>query len=119
MKVKIDIDIDADRETVWRSFDNPDEMKKWQPMVETVTERRKPDFMAGTYDSARGKGVIVNHFETLGDRQTRWNMYANHTFKGIYKLLGIFFVGSIRKRHEEAMNNFKLYAETVKAEQAQ
>lgn len=119
MKIKIDIVIDADRETVWRSFDNPDDMTKWQPMIERVTERREPDFMAGTYESARGKGVIVNHFEAIGNRQTHWSMYANHTFKGIYKLLGIFFAGSIRKRNEEAMNNFKLYTETVEAEQAQ
>ena len=119
MKVKIDIVIDADRETVWRSFDKPGDIKKWQPMIETVTERREPDFMAGTYESASGKGVIVNHFESIGERQTRWSMYANHTFKGIYRLFGIFFAGSIRKRSEETMNNFKLYTETVQAEQAQ
>ena len=119
MKIKIDIVIDADRETVWQSFNDPDNMKKWQPMIETITERREPDFMAGTYESARGKGVIVNHFKTVGDRQTRWSMYANHTFSGIYRLLGIFFAGSIRNRSEEAMNNFKLYTETLEAERAQ
>jgi cyclopropane fatty-acyl-phospholipid synthase-like methyltransferase len=119
MKIRIDIIIDADRETVWRSFDNPEDMSMWQPMIETVTERREPDFIAGTYESARSKGVIVNHFETIGNRQTRWSMYANHTFKGIYRLFGIFFAGSIRKRSEEVMNNFKLYTETVQAERAQ
>jgi len=119
MKIKIDIVIDADKETVWRSFNDPDNMRKWQPMIDTVTERREPDFMAGTYESARSRGVIVNHFETIGDRQTRWSMYANHTFKGIYKLLAIFLAGSVRIRNEEAMNNFKLYTETAEAEQAQ
>jgi hypothetical protein len=119
MKMRIDIVIDADMETVWRSFDNPEYMKKWQPMIETVTERREPDFIAGTRESAMGKTVIVNHFAALGDGQTRWSMYANHTFGGIYKLLGIFFAGSIRKRNEEIMDNFKLYTETVEAERAQ
>lgn len=118
MKIKIDIVIDADRETVWRSFDNPENMKKWQPMLQTVTESRKPDFIAGTCESAVTNAVIVNHFEDVGDETTRWNLYANHTFKGIYKLLGIFLGGSIKKRTEEVMNRFKLFTETEEAGRA-
>ena len=118
MKMKLEIVIDAGPETVWRLFDNPEDMKKWQPMIETVTERREPDFMAGTCESAMVKTIIVNHFEGLGVGRTRWSLYANHTFKGIYKLFGLFLGSSIRQRNEELMNNFKLHTETVEAERA-
>lgn len=119
MKIRIDIVIDADRETVWRSFDDPENTEKWQSMIQTVTEKRAPDFMAGISESAKGNAIIVNHFEETGDGQTRWSMYANYTFKGIYKLLGIFLGGAIRKRNEVVMNNFKLHTETVQAERSQ
>ncbi|MCK5325884.1 MAG: SRPBCC family protein [Woeseiaceae bacterium] len=149
MKFSIDIVIDVSLDAVWQLFDNPDNMKKWQPtlesfthksgdpgqsgavaeliydekgrkipIIETVTERREPHFMAGTYESAMGKAIIVNHFEEVEENRTRWVMYTNHTFNGIFKLLSIFFGGSIRKRNEEVMNNFKLFAETEQAERA-
>ena len=115
MKIKIELVIDADRDTVWRTFDDPEIRIKSQRMIHTVTERREPHFIAGTYESATVRAVIVNHFEDAGEGQTHWTMYANHTFKGIYKFLGIFFGGRIRKDHEEIMNNFKLHTETAQA----
>ena len=45
-------------------------------------------------------------------------MYGNHSVKGVFRFLGIFFAGSVRKRNEELMNNFKLFAETRQAERA-
>jgi hypothetical protein len=119
VKIKIELVIDADRNTVWRTFDDPESRTKWQRMIHTVTERREPDFIAGTYESATSKAIIVNQFEDVGEGQTRWSMYANHTFKGIYKLLSVFFGSTIRKNHEEIMNNFKLYTETVQAGRAE
>ena len=147
MKFRHEIIIDADLETVWATFDNPENMKAWQPtlesfarksgeagqpgavaelvydengrkvtLVETITERREPHFMAGTYESDAGNALIVNHFEDAGDGRTRWTMYGNHTFRGIFRLLGLFVAGSIRKRNETMMNNFKLLAETRAAE---
>jgi len=118
VKIKIELVIDADRNTVWRTFDDPENRNKWQPMIRTVTESREPDFIAGISESAMSKAVIVNHFEDVGEGQTRWSMYGSYTFKGLYKLLSIFFGGSIRKHNEEIMNNFKLYTETVQAERA-
>ena len=85
-------------------------------LLETVTERREPHFMAGTYESDAGNSLIVNHFEDTGDGRTRWTMYGNHSFKGIFRFLSLFFAGSIRKRNEDMMNNFKLFAETRQAE---
>ena len=32
-------------------------------MLETITERRDPDFLAGSYETDHGTTVIVNHFE--------------------------------------------------------
>jgi uncharacterized protein YndB with AHSA1/START domain len=115
MKIKINIVIDADRETVWQTLDSSDNTERWQPMLQTVTERRKPDFLAGTYESTMGNAVVVNHFEDAGDGTTRWNMYANHQFRGIYRLIGIFLASSIRKRNEDVMNKFKLFTETEAA----
>ena len=147
MKFKNEITIDADRDTVWREFDNPDNLRKWQPtlksfahkfgppgepgaiaeliydedgrevsMTETMTEKRKPDFMAGSYDSTWSKAVIVNHFEAVGDDQTRWIIYANHQFKGLYKIVGLFLRKAISGRTDEWMQRFKLLVESSVAQ---
>ena len=38
MKHKTEVLIDADRDTVWRYFDNPDNMTKWQPTLKSVRQ---------------------------------------------------------------------------------
>ena len=147
MKFRHEIVIDADQASVWMAFDDPGNMKAWQPtlesysrksgqdgqpgavaelvydengrsvkLVETITERREPHFMAGTYESDVGNALIVNHFEDAGDGRTRWVMYGNHTFMGVLRFLGLFFAGAIRRRNEDMMNNLKLIAEPKKAE---
>ena len=147
MKFRHEIVIDADQDAVWSAFDDPENMKAWQPslesfavrtgnagqpgavaelvydengrkvtLTETITERREPHFLAGTYESDAGNALIVNHFEDAGDGRTRWTMYGNHSFKGIFRIIGIFFAGSVRRRNEDMMNNFKLLAETKRAE---
>ena len=146
MKHKTEVVIDADPETVWRLFDNPDNLKKWQPtlrsfahksgtpgepdavselvyeekgrevvLTETITARRKPDFLAGTYESKWGNVVIVNHFERADDGKTRWIGYYNHSFKGFMKFMALFVARSIRKRTEADMGRFKLFVETTAA----
>ena len=35
MKLKVEVIIDADREIVWRHFDDPDKLSKWQPTLES------------------------------------------------------------------------------------
>jgi hypothetical protein len=147
MKFRHEIVINADQDAVWAAFEDPENIKAWQPtlesfalrsgdayqpgtvaelvyeengrkvmLTETITERREPHFLAGTYESPTGSALIVNHFEDAGDGRTRWAMYGNHSFKGILRVIGIFFAGSIRKRNEEMMNNFKLLAEKKRAE---
>ena len=81
-------------------------------MTETMTEKRAPDFMAGFYDSAWSKATIVNHFEVVGEDRTRWVMYANHQFKGLFRILGWLFRKSIINRSDDWMQRFKLMVET-------
>ena len=114
MKFRHEIVIDADQQSVWEAFDDPANNKV--TLIDTVTERREPHFMAGTCESNVGNALIVNHFEDAGDGRTRWAMYGNHSFSGIFRFLGIFYAGSIRKRNEDMMHNFKLFAETKQAE---
>ena len=143
MKHKTEILIDADRETVWRFFDNIDNLPKWQPtlkcvrhvtgtpgqedavservydengrevvVTETITARRAPEFVGGTYESTGGTVVIVNLFEATGDGKTRWSSNTNHMFKGMTKLMSLFARQSICERIDADMQRFKLFVET-------
>jgi uncharacterized membrane protein len=146
MKHKTEILIDADRATVWRMFDNPNNMTKWQPtlksfkhksgtpgqpdavseliydenvrqlvMLETITARREPDFMGGTYESNWGSVVIFNQFEESDDGKTRWTSNMNYQFKGFMKVMAFFMRKSICKRSDRDMNRFKLLVESAVA----
>ena len=149
MKTKNEITIGANRELVWREFDNPDNLPKWQPslkkfthksgtpgepgsvaelvydengrdvvMTETMTEKRRPDLMAGSYESAWSKAIIVNHFAAINDNQTHWIIYANHQFKGLMQIMAIFVRKSICGRTDEWMQRFKLLVESKAADEA-
>ena len=37
MKTRLEVVIDAGRETVWRLFDDPDNLSKWQPTLKAFT----------------------------------------------------------------------------------
>lgn len=87
-------------------------------MMETMTEKRKPDFMAGNYESAWDNAIVVNHFEAIGDNQTRWTIFANHQFKGYMKILALFMRRSICGRTDDWMQRFKLLVETHVANEA-
>jgi uncharacterized protein YndB with AHSA1/START domain len=92
-----------------------DENGKEIVMTETVTERRQPDFLAGCYDNAWAKTLIVNHFEAIDDNTTRFVSYSNMIFKGMMKVLSLFVARSIRERVEADMHRFKLFVETEAA----
>lgn len=148
MKHKTEVLIDADRDTVWRFFDNPDNMTRWQPtlksftpisgtpgqadavselvydengrevvLTETITARREPEFLGGTYESKWGTVVIVNLFEQVGSRQTRWSSNTNHIFKGFMKVMALFMRKSICGRIDADMQRFKLLIETELAKE--
>ena len=147
MKHKAEVTIDADPLTVWRYFDNPDNLPKWQPtlrsvrlrsgtaghpdaetelvyevkgrvtaVIETITARREPDFLAGTLTSEQFNAVVVNHFEKTDDGGTRWIAYWNRTFMGASRFTTLFTHGSIRKRVDDQMNRLKLLVESEQAE---
>lgn len=82
---------------------------------ETITERRQPDFLAGTYESPTGKTLIVNHFEAIDENRTRWTAWCNFTFRGLMKVASLFVFGRIRDRTEADMERFKLMVETDRA----
>ena len=146
MKMKYEAEIRASRDLVWATFDDPDNLSRWQPtlesythmagepgqpgavselvydengkkvtMTETVTERRKPHFMAGTYDNDWATSRIVNHFEEIDDNTTRFISYTNMNFKGIMKIMSVFVSRLIRARAEADLNRFKLLVETEAA----
>jgi uncharacterized protein YndB with AHSA1/START domain len=95
-----------------------DEKGKEVILTETITERREPDFLAGTYDSPMGKTLIVNHFEAVDEKSTRWTSWCNFTFNGFMKVMSLFVSGMIRKRTEADMERFKLMVETDQANAA-
>ena len=81
-------------------------------LKETVTERRDPDFLAGTYDSDTGSTHIVNHFVRVDGVRTKWTSWCRFSFTGMMRFFSIFIGGAIRKRTEGDMNRFKLMVET-------
>jgi len=81
-------------------------------MTETITEKRKPDFMAGIYESKWGNALIVNYFASVEGNKTRWVGHANHRFKGFMKLMSLFIRKSICERTESDMQRFKLLVES-------
>jgi hypothetical protein len=146
MKMKYEVDVRAGRDIVWAAFDNPDNLSKRQPTLEsvtniagqrgqpgavselvyrekgkqivtteTVTERRAPYFLAGTNNNAWATTLIVNHFEELDDKTTRFVSYANMRFKGMMKIMSLFIAGSIRARVEADLARFKLFVESEAA----
>ena len=82
-------------------------------LTERVTERREPDFMAGSYESSYGTANIVNLFEALPDGTTRWAAYWRHSFKGFFRLLAPFMRKAMAKRVEDDLNRFKLFVESA------
>lgn len=85
-------------------------------LKETVMERREPDFRACSYDTAQGTTLIVNHFVSIGEAQTRWSAWCNYTFTGVARLLAVVLRGRIRARTERDMQRFKLMVESDCAE---
>ncbi len=53
MKLRKEITIDADRETVWRIFDDPEYTRKWQPELKSQTH------LSGTPDEAGAKYELI------------------------------------------------------------
>ena len=97
-------------------YENPDNMTRWQSAFPLqVTERREPDFVAGTYSSKRGTAIVVNHFEELPDGTTKWAAYWNYTLNGFSRFLAPFIHKSMAGEVEDDLNRFKLFVESEAA----
>lgn len=107
MKLKVEILINAAQETVWDAFDKVDDEGRWQ-----VTDKRRPAFIAGKYDTEGSTAIVVNQFEEVDPSQTRWVVFANYRFKGAMRFLAFFGAGKIRNRTIANMERFKLFVET-------
>ena len=83
--------------------------------IESVTELRKPDFMAVVIESDQAKWLIVSTFADTGDGGTIWQRFGNSSFHGLARLTAPFRVAAIRQRFEDDMQRFKLMVETDEA----
>jgi uncharacterized protein YndB with AHSA1/START domain len=81
-------------------------------MLETITERRDPDFLAANYETEHGTTIIVNHFEAIDEDHTRWSSWCRFTFTGFMRFMSLFISGAIRKRTESDLQRFKLMVES-------
>jgi uncharacterized membrane protein len=143
MKFRHEIEIDADRDAVWRAFDNLDARSRWQAgfrsaeilsgeagqpgavlgvtleqdgrtrqVIEQVTERREPDFLATQADDGNGRATTVYHFEALAGDRTRWVIYTGYVTHGLKRLIAPFFKQAIGKAIDDTLNRFKLVVES-------
>lgn len=143
MKLKFEIEIDANIDVVWEAFSKSENMKRWVQnfasftprsgvpgqvgataeivfnengkrvaMLETITERRERDFLAGTYETDHGITTIVQHFVAIDENRTRWSSWCSFTFTGFMRFFTWFFSGVVRRRTEGDMQRFKLMVET-------
>jgi uncharacterized protein YndB with AHSA1/START domain len=71
MKHKTEVLIDADRATVWRLFDDSDNMSKWQPTLKSFTHKSgtpgQPDSISDLVYDENGREVAMT--ETITARR--------------------------------------------------
>lgn len=149
MKLSSEIDIDADRETVWDAFADFGERPRWQSgltgvtrlsgedgalnssyrlsfehdgrrfdALESITEVRRPDFLAVIVEDDASRSLVVNTFTQTAADRTRWALWSNTRFRGLAKLGALFRAGSKRERTEYDMHRFKLMVESEDAGRA-
>ncbi|MEO1203379.1 MAG: SRPBCC family protein, partial [Pseudomonadota bacterium] len=81
-------------------------------VIEEVTERREPDFLATRADDGNGRATTVYHFEALQDGRTRWVIYTGYVTHGLKRLVAPFMKQSIGSAIEDTLNRFKLVVES-------
>lgn len=112
MKVKSEINIDLGQDALWQMFESSDKLEEWQPQM-TVTERCKPNFIAGICTTRWSKAVVVYHLEAQGEVSTKCIVHGNHQFKGLKKLASLFARQAILNQTEADLQRLKLLAETA------
>jgi len=142
MKFDFNLEINAPRARVWRAFDKPSNLFKWQQglvsydhvsgppgaagsvaelrhkegghdvtLVETITIRREPEELAGTYDSSHGQTTMINRFAELSPDRTLWTVEAEVRLSGMAKFMGPMLKGVIENRVKSDCERFKTMLE--------
>ena len=141
MKLRYEIDIDAGRDAVWAMLSSNELRPRWQASVasvnsvsgspdaighvrrvtgtdgrqdvlESITELRRPDFIAVIAEGADHKALVVDRLEASAARRTKWQRWSNVRFRGLKRFSAAFAAGRLRDRMIDDMNRFKLLAET-------
>ncbi len=81
-------------------------------VIEQVTERREPDFLATQADDGNGRATTVYHFEQLDGNRTRWVVYTGYVTHGLKRLFAPLFRQGIADEIETTLNRFKLMVES-------
>lgn len=81
MKMKYEVNIRATPEFVWAAFDDPDNLRRWQPTLESFTHKDgdpgRPGAVSELVYNEKGKKVIMT--ETVTERR------EPHFLAGIYE----------------------------------
>jgi len=80
-------------------------------MIETVTRRDLPEEFAATYQADNVTNIQINHFETVGENDTKWISENEFQFKGFMKIMSWFMGGAFKKQTNKYMTQFKAFAE--------
>lgn len=95
MKFTIDMTINKGRSSVWKAFDNPRNMKRWQPTLESFEPQKGTPGHIGAISKLtyREDGRTMTLYETITDRS------EPNEFAGTYTTNGV--VNQLRNRFEE------------------
>jgi len=84
MKHKTEVLIDADVATVWRFFDDTDNMKKWQPTLKSFTHKSgtpgQPDAVSELVYDENGREIVMT--ETITARRELSFLGGTYESKG-------------------------------------
>ena len=80
-------------------------------MIETILVSNFPDEFSAKYETRGADIWQENHFSEESPDTTRWRTENYFQFRGLYKLMEIFFRGSTRRQSFQYLQYFKDFAE--------
>lgn len=94
MKFTIDMTINKGRSSVWKAFDNPKNIKRWQPTLESFEPQKGTPGHIGAISKLtyREDGRTITMYETVTDRNEPDEFAGTYTTKGIVNQLRNTFV---------------------------
>jgi hypothetical protein len=134
----VEIEIEQPRARVIESFDNPENLVKWQPGLQrfehvsgtpgqpgaksilTYNMRGRtmelletvPEEFNGKYEWRGGYNTLRNRFTEVGPARTRWESTCEYHFTGLMpRIMGMLFPGMFRKQTLGFLKNFKAFCE--------